>query len=766
MLFNSGNILIFESILGVPKRTMKIYCFLPLLLFLHYSLSAQTDKGVKPIRRADQSALGAVTRAVVVGISDYQDPDIPDLRFAHRDAEVFAQFLRSSAGGQLPDSCLVVLINRDATAGRFAQALDWLIQRSREGDNALIYFSGHCDVETDRIGKPGYLLCWNAPAQVYMGGGTVNLRDLQEVVATLNLERKAKVSIITDVCRAGRLAGSSINGPQITNNSIYTQFNNDIRILSCQPDEYSIEGEQWGGGRGAFSFHLVNGMYGMADADADGVVSLLEVGRYLEDRVPREVAPFSQMPMVVGNKTIALASVVPGLLDSIRRNGATHSAGLMPSDRRNIDAAFASADSSAGELYRRFCEAIESGRFFEPADACADHYFRLLMQRPDLDGEQPGIIRYYAAALQDDAQQAINALLKADYRRLTQSNRELIAQYGDLPRLLERAAEVLGEDHYFYASLKARQHLFEGVLLGLQTFTSLGKDPVTAALMLEKYRLSLRYEPESPPALFYMSLCFATRLEEPDSARLYAEAATRYAETWVLPYAYMAHYYSRLFDKPAEAKEMLDKAMAIDSANVFVWKSLGSWYFYQNRIEEGITAFERAAALEPGNAVTWVNIGSSYMKLRRFEAAEAALLRSVALDANQYNAYLYLGKLYAMTQRPEAAERMLLRAIAVNPNNSEGRTDLARLYLQQERWKEAEVQYLEIVRHDEKDPWVWYHLAELGARDGRQEEGLRYLEKALEKGFSNRDELLNGQAIATLRKTSGFQTLMERFGVK
>ena len=38
---------------------------------------------------------GTATRAVVVGISDYQDVGIPDLRFADRDAQAFANFLRS-----------------------------------------------------------------------------------------------------------------------------------------------------------------------------------------------------------------------------------------------------------------------------------------------------------------------------------------------------------------------------------------------------------------------------------------------------------------------------------------------------------------------------------------------------------------------------------------------------------------------------------------------------------------------------------------------
>jgi hypothetical protein len=40
---------------------------------------------------------GGSTYVVVIGISDYQDAEIPDLKFAHRDAEAFANFLRSPA---------------------------------------------------------------------------------------------------------------------------------------------------------------------------------------------------------------------------------------------------------------------------------------------------------------------------------------------------------------------------------------------------------------------------------------------------------------------------------------------------------------------------------------------------------------------------------------------------------------------------------------------------------------------------------------------
>ena len=229
------------------------------------------------------------------------------MRFADKDAEAFSNFLRSDAGGKLDKDHLKVLLNESATMAQFAIQLDWLLENTKENDLVYIYFSGHGDVEKKTLTQPGFLLCWDAPAQVYMSGGAFALPMLQEVISTLSIQNKAKVIVITDACRSGKLSGSSINGNQLTNANLAKQYTNEIKILSCQPNEYSIEGEQWGGGRGAFSFNLVNALYGMADANNDLSISLQEINRYLEDHVTAEVAPMSQLPMVLGLSLIHIS---------------------------------------------------------------------------------------------------------------------------------------------------------------------------------------------------------------------------------------------------------------------------------------------------------------------------------------------------------------------------------------------------------------------------------------------------------------------------
>ncbi len=187
-----------------------------LLLFLSYfgfTQSLSFDSGT--------------TYAVVVGISDYQDEDIPDLRFADKDALAFAGFLQSPAGGELDEDHLKVLINEQATVAQFAIALDWLMEVVKENDKVLIYFSGHGDVERKTITQPGYLLCWDAPSRVYLAGGALALPMFQDIISTLSTQNKAKTIVITDACRSGKLSGSSVGGSQLTNSIAlwYTKAN-------------------------------------------------------------------------------------------------------------------------------------------------------------------------------------------------------------------------------------------------------------------------------------------------------------------------------------------------------------------------------------------------------------------------------------------------------------------------------------------------------------------------------------------------------------
>jgi len=127
-----------------------------IVIFLLFPfLTHSQNKGASPIGTKTDKSTSGTTYAVVVGISDYQDPGIPDLRFADKDAEAFTNYLRSESGGKLDGDHLKVLLNEKATVAQFAIALDWLMEVVKENDQVIIYFSGHGDLEKKTITQTG-----------------------------------------------------------------------------------------------------------------------------------------------------------------------------------------------------------------------------------------------------------------------------------------------------------------------------------------------------------------------------------------------------------------------------------------------------------------------------------------------------------------------------------------------------------------------------------------------------------------------------------
>ncbi len=665
------------------------------------------------------------TYAVIVGISDYQDPQIPDLRFAHRDAEAFASYLRSPAGGSLDDNDIKVLINNQATMAQFAIALDWLWENCKENDEAIIYFSGHGDVEKKSLTQPGFLLCWDSPSKVYMAGGAFPLPMLQEVISTLSTQNKSKVIVITDACHSGKLSGSEIYGAQLTGQNLARQYGNEIKILSCQPNEVSIEGEQWGGGRGAFSYNLVNALYGLADVNNDFSVSLQEVGRYLEDHVTAEVAPVSQVPLVVGNRATPLCTVDGNLLSDIASGKTSQTQLLSPIDSRGlIEDLLADRDTAIKKLYVLFEKSLEEKNFFESTSSlhnhvndCADAYFEQLIAEPKLTRMHSTIRRNYAAALQDEAQQTMNEWLKTDVSqtlmggfkgRMTNLPVRIFSEkVKSFPKCLDRAANLLGKDHYMYSTLMSRKYFFEGYLLGNG---NRNPNQDIGYKALDAFRQSLQWERELPVTYLQMSQVFGYQLLEPDSMELYANKAMESYPNWILPYTSLAFNFSQKYKMFDRAKPYLDQALLIDSSSAKAWNCIGVYHVWKRENNEAEYAFKRTILLDSTFADAYNNLGLVYNNSRRFDEAEEMLKKSIQLDSTNALPLNTLGFLYNNTGRYQEAEIVLKRAIGLNPIFAEAHLNLGNTYYFSERYDEAENSFSDVIHLDSTFTMAWGNL--------------------------------------------------------
>lgn len=699
---------------GAKKSTTMSYRLSLILLIFSASLQAQLPS----------LGTGKKTWAVIAGISDYQNKEITDLQYAHRDAKAFYEFLRSPAGGNIPGDQIQLLLNEQATMAGFASSLDWLIEKAGEGDEVFIYFAGHGDVENKTVGQHGFLLPWDSPARSYIAGA-YPLFYLQSVISTLSLQNKARVIMVADACRAGKLAGASVQGSKITTANLQQTFANEVKILACGPDELSVEGQQWGGGRGAFSFHLIDALSGLADMDGNFQVNLFELRRYLEDKVPAETAPNSQYPVTTGDRNTVLAWVDNQTLAMVKKEKSGQPVAFDAVATRGLEAlALEKTDTSGLRVYEAFQLALSEKRLLEPEKHCAYHYFRLLSQRPEFTGLAPSLRRNLAVALQNDAQQAVNAYLEANPQEMAIRWKEGSAAYEKTPAYLEKAIELLGAGHYMEPALRAKQRYFEAMLLRMR-----GDGPSLESA-LEKVGEAISLEPKGAHLYNELGLIRSGLGDAEQERQAYREAHAL-APAWVMP----------VYNLAIAAREQGD----IDSALLLIRDAIG---------------------LSPGFAPAFIQLAQLQYLKGLFSEAEATFEKSLALapeDANAPEAHYFLGNIYLKTERPEKAKEAFEKAILLNPAHPYAHFGLGIALKALKEEKQAIEAFLKNLEITPEYLSPYYSISIILAGQNQPEQALSYLEKALEKGYSNQEKIAEEPAFEGLRQSEAFRKLMEKY---
>jgi len=125
-----------------------------------------------------------------------------------------------------------------------------------------------------------------------------------------------KIVVIADACHAGgigqsfdmaRRADRAVRVNRISEGLQHlTKVGDGVCVISASDSEqFSQEGQQWGGGHGVFTYFLLKGLKGSADYNKDNNISLGELIPYLSEQVRRETKS-AQSPTVSGKFDPAL----------------------------------------------------------------------------------------------------------------------------------------------------------------------------------------------------------------------------------------------------------------------------------------------------------------------------------------------------------------------------------------------------------------------------------------------------------------------------
>jgi uncharacterized caspase-like protein/Flp pilus assembly protein TadD len=274
----------------------------------------QRDLRIQPISRPGPARGSGARWAVIIGVSSYQHlPPAAQLHFAHRDAEQFSTFLRSTAGGAIPSDHIQILSEEQATLAQVRAALHtWLVASAGPEDVVYFFFAGHSVLDDH---DDGYFVTHDADPQ-NLHATALSYREVDETLSTR--VRAALVVMVADACHAGRLGWStySASAPNRAAEPLARIGQGDrsfLKLLASRPTERSYEDEKWNGGHGVFTHVLLEGLSGLADTDGDRVIRASEAIDYVSRRVP-ELTDAQQHPRVAGTfdaRLVLASSVLP-----------------------------------------------------------------------------------------------------------------------------------------------------------------------------------------------------------------------------------------------------------------------------------------------------------------------------------------------------------------------------------------------------------------------------------------------------------------------
>ncbi len=574
------------------------------------------------------------TYALLVGISKYAKPEL-SLQFANADASVFGKLLESPRGGAVPSNNILLLTDEKATTAAVRNGFqDFLKRRAGRNDTVVIVIAGHGTVEVPGS-KNAFILTYDSDPQD-LTSTALAVDELQSLFQE-QLGKVGRVLLFVDVCKAGTVG--TIHNTTINSN---VQHLGDIEgdlfgLLASRPREVSLEGPEFGGGHGVFSYYVIKGLEGAADTNKDGVVDADELIKYVNDQVPMATGN-KQHPREFGtyDNMLRLSDTrKPGI--DVARNDVAHWRMIL--DSRNGGPLYL-AGSPQGQvpapqaMADRFTSAIDAGRIL-PTDS--NNAFTALRDlkataAPDQFQEFQNQLRI---ALENKAQEVLLRYLSGDEAPQSRDEFQRGARYMG-------AARMLTEESLF---LEGRQDFFQGrALLFDKKFPE-------AANLLEQ---SVRIDPGAAYGFNALGIAYLEQAQYDKAIPAFRDAVRR-AQHWSYP--------------------LHNEALA---------------YVETGDYRSAIRAYQEAIRLTPQYSYLPYNLGLVYQRLNRRKDAEAEYTKAEMLAPNSAEPYNALGTLKASEGKRTEAEQLYQRALQKNPSLLAARHNLALLIAgQQGRRPEA-----------------------------------------------------------------------------
>jgi tetratricopeptide (TPR) repeat protein/uncharacterized caspase-like protein len=670
--------------MNVFRKSFRLFPFFFFCMLLADAGWSQNTNARGIPQKSDNTTANGNTYAIIIGLSKYKN--VTSLQYADKDAQAFDNFLVSDAGGKIPSANIELFLNENATRTNIGDAISEIARKVKPGDRVYFFFAGHGDMEDLTQIENGLLLLYNSPNGNYFGmnDDVLEILDLKRYLSPLS-ERGVEMIFIVDACHAGNLKGG-VQGIEQTASALAASWGKEYKILSCQPNQLSLESTEWGGGRGLFSYELEDGMKGLADMNNDGVVSMYELQNYIQTNVAK-YSEGKQIPMVTGDLSKPFVKVVPSVLAALKKEKQEEFPMLgMVAVKGNEDINVDSLDAIGKKIYASFNKNIADTQLIWPKDTNALRDYRMFEKRyPD----NPLIItmrRNLAASLNDRFNKIVGPLLRGE---TSYSNRDE-CYYASLE--LDSCMHLLGEQHYMYQNLKARKLFMDAM-------------SYTWAINENEYNVGMR-----PTVLHSIKL-----LEE--SAELEPNAAYTLSALGVL-YTYVYEY-----DK---ADSVFQKYLSLRPNDISAKYSLGLIYAQVKRYDKAESIFESLLEKYPTDVNIKLQLIETYRDNNKLQKCMSLIDELIANDSTKMEGYFSKGVLYSTAINVDSAVHYYKLAKKNYPGYcSVCDNNIGQIYFVTDQTDSARKYFKQVLVQDSTYPFAHFNLGTIDQKEGNLQAAMK-----------------------------------------
>ncbi len=253
--------------------------------------------------------------AVIVGVSKYNDPNIPTLNLSDKDARDLYSFIndRKSLFNKVK---IQLFLNEKATRANVSKALRDDLKPAGKDDMVLIYMSGHGAADPSRPDEYYFITYDTQIDNLY---GTALWMNQNALFKGIDSDR---VLLISDACHSGGFnpgLEKTLAKEADTFFSVFRNLKGRIGISSSRSDEKSYELSKYN--NSIFTHYLLKALRGEASkGSSDGLITAKQLYQYVYDNTRLETEG-KQNPQLFSPKGAAEETAIfrtPTYKDSLR----------------------------------------------------------------------------------------------------------------------------------------------------------------------------------------------------------------------------------------------------------------------------------------------------------------------------------------------------------------------------------------------------------------------------------------------------------------